>query len=111
MGTQVEFQNFEDELREFAQKWGILKQSLPKEWNNKEIDSEENKKASPAYWWAVSSWLIRTIDCGNNVWEHCSLMSELIMMFISCGWTALHKLWLLVEKSFLSLKYAMGKAD
>lgn len=63
MGTQVEFQNFEDELREFAQKWDILKQSLPKEWNNKEIDSEENKKASATYWWAVSSWLIITVDC------------------------------------------------
>lgn len=62
MGTQVEFQNFEDELREFAQKWDILKQSPPKEWNNKEIDSEENKKARAIYWGAVSSWLIITVD-------------------------------------------------
>lgn len=84
MGTQVEFQNFEDELENLLRNGGILKQSLPKEWNNKEIDSEENKKASPAYWWAVSSPLIRTVDCSNNKLGNimCPMERAWVMMFL-----------------------------
>lgn len=64
MGPQVEFQNLEDELREFAQKWDILKPSLPEEGNNKEIDSEENRKASPASGGTASSWHAVTAGWG-----------------------------------------------
>lgn len=101
MGTQVKFQNWKMSW-EYLVRNGTYEHNLYQRSETIKRLTQKRTKRGPCHLLVSSelpthsnNWLPN-----NNIWEHCNLESRLVMMFFcSYGWSALYKLWLLMEKA------------